>query len=116
MSVQSSASSELQPEANSSDIAYVRIVMAEHYPNPKEKIPCPYCGNRVQRDGMRCQDCSMHGEKKETHTCVPILLQRNAEDVLYLQRVEKAYQGHVPNLSGGWGRGPFLRGEVCCGV
>ena len=89
--------------------------MAEHYPNPKEKIPSPNCGNRVHRDGKRCHDRSMHGEQKETHTCVRVLLQRDAEDVLYLRRLEKAYQGHVPNLSGRGDKDPFFVEEYAAG-
>ena len=45
--------------------------MAEHYPNPKERIPCPKCGNRIQRDGMRRHDHSMHGgQRKRIHVCL----------------------------------------------
>ena len=45
--------------------------MADRGSNPKEKISCPKCGNRVQRDGMRWQDRNMHqGQRKRIHVCL----------------------------------------------
>ena len=70
MSVLSSYLSELPSEVSSSNTAYLGSVMAERYPNPKEKIPCPKCGNKVQRAGIRCHNHSMHeGQRRRVHMC-----------------------------------------------
>ena len=38
--------------------------------NPKEQIPCPKCGSRVQRRNMRKRERSMHqGVRRRRHVC-----------------------------------------------
>ena len=66
-SVQSSESNELpasqpaQPEASR---------MSGKGANQKEQVPCPKCGNRVQRRYMRKHDRNRHqGARRRRHTC-----------------------------------------------
>ena len=72
--------------------------------NPKEKIPCPKCGNRVQRDGMRRHDYASGAAEyasgaAETHSYVPVLLEGQPQDLLHLQRLEESSDGHSSDLS-----------------
>ena len=45
-------------------------IKAEQYPSRKEKIPCTKCESKVQRDGMKRHERSMHrGIRRRVHVC-----------------------------------------------
>ena len=75
--------------------------MADRHLDPKEKIPCPRCGNKVQRDGMRRHERSMHkGMRERIHVCMFESRTKVKTYSIYHDWKNHVVSTHLPYLEG----------------